>query len=326
MRRQHAAARGFTLVELLVVIAVIGILVSLLLPAVQAAREAARRTQCLNQQRQLGLAAHHFHDSYGTLPPSRIFDGYASWCLFLLPTLEQGNLYQQWDATLAFREQTIVARETSVPLFVCPTRGPRQFVPTAEEPIEKGAVLDYVGNAGTKNFAIWDLDGCQGDRPLTPLDANGTIVCSTGVAFAGTIGQSRILSFRARLTLAAITDGTSNTFLFGEKHIARDEIGMVGIDSSAFNGDHHRSITRCAGTTAESPPVLLDLAKSLNDTSGPAADRAARYQRNFGSWHPGICNFVLADGSTRSVNNQIDVQTLYKLASRYDGQPVSLDP
>src|SRR5687767_15347657 len=98
---------GFTLVELLVVIAIIGVLVALLLPAVQAAREAARRTQCSNHLKQLGLAAHNFNDIRGFFPPSRVSNdatdtakNWVTWSVLLLPFVEQQNYYNQWDVTL----------------------------------------------------------------------------------------------------------------------------------------------------------------------------------------------------------------------------------
>src|SRR4051812_40020748 len=101
--------RAFTLVELLVVIAIIGVLVALLLPAVQMARESARRTQCANHLKQLGLAAHNFNDTRGWLPPSRVSnDGtdanqnWLTWAVLLLPFVEQQNYYSQWDLTMAY--------------------------------------------------------------------------------------------------------------------------------------------------------------------------------------------------------------------------------
>ena len=124
---------GFTLVELLVVIAIIGILIGLLLPAVQSVREAARRTQCMNNLRQVGLATISFHDSQGAFPPARtatsnqvlpLFakNGPASWVVRILPFIEQNNLYKQWDLTDLYENQPEVAIATPVSTMLCPSR------------------------------------------------------------------------------------------------------------------------------------------------------------------------------------------------------------
>ena len=117
----RAIRRAFTLVELLVVIAIIGVLVALLLPAVQAAREAARRSQCQNHLKQIGLAVHNFEDIYKTLPHSRYDDRY-TWAVEILPFVEQKSLYDQWDLTKNYYKQNAVARMTTVPVYFCPSR------------------------------------------------------------------------------------------------------------------------------------------------------------------------------------------------------------
>ncbi len=121
--RPHSTRTGFTLIELLVVIAIIAILIGLLLPAVQQAREAASRSTCTNNLKQIGLAIHNYHDAKNDLPPSRLgVGGYASWCVLILPYLEQASLYNQWDLTQTYYLQTAGARSTGLAVFSCPSR------------------------------------------------------------------------------------------------------------------------------------------------------------------------------------------------------------
>lgn len=187
--------RGFTLVELLVVIAIIGVLVALLLPAVQAAREAARKVQCLNNLKQIGIALHNYHDSLLTLPPGRYvnpvdshgrcFSAYAH----LLPYLEANNLYSQIDFS-ANPEDAVNAPvlESTIPYFQCPsdTHGKRQG---------NSAVHNYPLNTGTT-------------YPLSPRNPGKVPV--TGIFFEN-----------SQVRLASITDGTSQTVCISETVISK---------------------------------------------------------------------------------------------------------
>jgi prepilin-type N-terminal cleavage/methylation domain-containing protein len=113
---------AFTLIELLVVIAIIGVLVGLLLPAVQKVRESANRIKCANNLKQIGLALHHYHDDHDGLPPSRMAAEGPTWAFLILPYIEQDNLYRSWPAGGGFTQTPDATRLTPVPIYFCPSR------------------------------------------------------------------------------------------------------------------------------------------------------------------------------------------------------------
>src|SRR6516165_1566532 len=124
MKQSGQKRTAFTLIELLVVIAIIAILIALLVPAVQKVREAAARTQCQNNLKQIGLAIHSYHDATRSLPPLRIAanDGWATWCVLILPYLDQGNIYKNWNLAQDYAAQSSTARQAQVSVFYCPSR------------------------------------------------------------------------------------------------------------------------------------------------------------------------------------------------------------
>jgi prepilin-type N-terminal cleavage/methylation domain-containing protein len=151
---------GFSLLELLVVISIIALLVGLLLPAVQRAREAANRASCANNLKQLGLAFQQYHLTYGRLPPVYACAVGASWAVLILPYLEQENLYRQWDLGQSYYQQSDVARQTPVPSYFCPTRrtftsdpelsvsGDWRLVGPYKEVLFPGALADFAVSMG----------------------------------------------------------------------------------------------------------------------------------------------------------------------------------
>ncbi|MCR9120068.1 MAG: DUF1559 domain-containing protein, partial [bacterium] len=176
----------------------------MLLPAVQAAREAARRTQCANNLKQIGLALHNHHDVQGRLPVSRR-DVYVTWLVDILPFAEQGNLYNQWDLKKQYYDSANkAARETSIESYFCPSRrGPDELCDSelkqgSSSESAQGAVADYAGCVGSANT----------DYPDS-ASHNGIFYRSNLVAGGLTKGPK----------FADITDGTSNTLLVGEKHV-----------------------------------------------------------------------------------------------------------
>ncbi len=310
-RRQPVA---FTLVELLVVIAIIGVLVALLLPAVQAAREAARRTQCLNHLKQIGLAMHNYNDTYGTLPNSRRDASY-TWMTQILPQLEQPALFNQWKLGPAYNSQLQECREARVPVYYCPSRRTASSAKIVNENMDGGSAT--TGIVGDYAACTGDSTVGGGDYWQPGYDANGVLLIwnlmnnSGGPAIpAGTP------SFKAGTSFREITDGTSNTLLIGDKHIYNGG-GPVPApshlndptkgDGPAYNGDKGHS-HRKVGTGA---PLSKGLSENVTG--------------RFGSWHPGATNFVLVDGSVRTFNNAANATMLGYMAGKDDGQVVKLD-
>ena len=155
-----ARRRGFTLIELLVVIAIISLLVGFLLPAVQRAREAANRISCANNLKQIGLAIHSYEGVYGTLPPNRLREGYATWLVLILPFVEEEPLFRQWGLNATYYQQNDTARLTRVRIYFCPSRRTSNTPPIASlygdtpswggtSQHFPGALSDYAANIGT---------------------------------------------------------------------------------------------------------------------------------------------------------------------------------
>jgi prepilin-type N-terminal cleavage/methylation domain-containing protein/prepilin-type processing-associated H-X9-DG protein len=297
---RHARRTAFTLIELLVVIAIIAILIGLLVPAVQKVREAAARTQCENNLKQIGLAIHGYHDTKKTMPPSRLGPQYATWCVLILPYLEQTSLYNQWDLTQTYYVQPPTAITTSVSIFYCPSRRSPMLstqyeisgtgIPDSQE--HPGALGDYACNGGQFSGPIVDNPACAG----TMCMANGQSNNNQGIS------------------LLAITDGTSNTFLVGEKHSVISKWGQSGPsygEGSIYNGEFPRNFARIAGAPK------FSLGQGPTDLSGP-------WHCRFGSYHPGVCQFVFADGHVAALANSTDMATLQALAVRNDGQAVTV--
>ncbi len=304
--------KAFTLVELLVVMAIIGILVALLLPAVQSVREAGRRTQCANNLKQIGVAFHGHHAVTGAFPnggngyaPPRTinaagtpapFDNQAwAWGYQILPYLEQTPL---WSNT---SDQVVAS--TPVATYFCPSRrkptalsgGPWQVAPYPR------AMTDYAGNAGTSSVG-GDGGGIYGDG------SKDGVVVKQG---------TRIIS------LADVTDGASFTIMVGEKHInlsfdrtecgPDDNVGYVG----GFQDDVVRWGDYSPNSSLHLPPQPDNY--SPLDTSGTIIPHIYR----FGSCHAAGTQFVFCDASVQLIRYTIDPEVFRRLSSRNDGLTIS---
>jgi len=284
--------RAFTLVELLVVIAIIGILIGMLLPAVQAAREAARRMQCTNQLKQIGLGFHQYHDTCGVfpdggkdLPGTNACNGCCSannrgdwnWTYQILPFIEQLALYQQTSDTAIY--------QTPVGTFYCPTRRP-----AARYPDNTGyGKTDYAGCAGDSN----------GGNSTTTASFNGILV-------------KRVCG--GAVYSAAVVDGLSNTLMVAEKQTNPKYLGQSGGDNEPWVNSGWDQDQIRIGSLA-TPPAP--------DSAHPA-EPPTYWSDLFGSSHPGIFNGVLGDGSVRGFAFTIDAETFRRICVRNDGQSVTI--
>jgi len=307
---------AFTLVELLVVIAIIGVLVALLLPAVQAAREAARRSQCTNNLRQLGLALHNHHDTFNVLPfaRSQARPQSISWAPLIMPYIEQNNLLTLFTSPISngaggtfpmytpssespetninitinninrTQFQATGAMNIAVKIFVCPTRRKVGFLSAnggTANGSESGICSDYAANCGS--------NGTSGSN-------NGPFWLNERYA----VGQR----------FAEITDGLSNTILMGEKHVRLADMKnqpavLDANDFVVYSSRNAASVVRLGGP--QNPLALTN-----NDT----------YNAQFGSWHPGVVPVILGDGSTPLLRVSISTTALGNLCSKQDGNAV----
>ena len=312
---------GFTLVELLVVIASIGVLVALLLPAVQAAREAARRSQCINNLHQIGLAIQMYHDVTESVVPSRVPCHHATWAALLWPHLEQNSASQLWLPDKTFYNQPEENLQLQLPVYLCPTRrAPPQLSISGDGRAyighRPGGLSDYAVAIG--NGVNYTGDG--GEDGGGVVEPNGSFRHARGDCIGADPEQWLVGPFKPRIRFRDIEDGLSNTIFVGEKHLCapcRDGAKLVpegfGMkkfdDNSVYNPDFHRTIARYGG---EKAPIAV-----ANDESIPPFS-------NFGSWHPGVCQFVFGDGRAQAVSNSIDPLVLEALCVRNDASVVDM--
>src|SRR5262245_26278882 len=337
-RRRHAP--GFTLIELLVVIAIIAVLIGLLLPAVQKVREAAARMKCANNLKQIGLALHNYHDANNAFPPSYIRQDWPTWAVFILPYLEQDNVYRLWDMQLRYYDQANFGDPTrdptrqSVAVYFCPSRrgsdvgfsqdngGTDKDVPSnfTGRPHRPGGLGDYAACHGTDVTTLDGNGALSIGIPQEAIQPSGAPWTNLTQMFLSPLG-TRITSWRSQTNFAALTDGTSNTLLIGEKYVRPVMRWGKNEDRSIYNGQFARVFRRAAGapTVVSTPPAApFPFVTDLTDSWVGTTPIRETFQR-FGSHHPGVCQFVFCDGSVKAVRTSVDDQTLGRLAERADG-------
>ena len=307
--RRPESPRAFTLIELLVVIAIIAVLIALLLPAVQSAREAARRTQCVNNLVQLAIALQNYEASFERLPPGVVNDtgpvldqpkGYHfGWLTQILPYCEQRNIYNHLNFKLGLYEsQNFTSRTMLVGVFLCPS--------------------DAANNRrGPTGLAMGSYAGCHNDFE-TPIAAN-----NNGVLF-----------LNSSVRYEDITDGSSQTIFISEKlNDGLDQGWASGTRASLRNMG-----SNTLGTRARGPGGKILFAQTddeIGTAKGPIPQGAARtadvdqdgplFVGSFGSCHPGGHNVAMGDGSVRLLRTSMSTAVARRLANRADGELLSAD-
>ncbi|MEZ6132329.1 MAG: DUF1559 domain-containing protein [Planctomycetaceae bacterium] len=302
---KYSTRTGFTLIELLVVIAIIAVLVSLLMPAVQQSREAARRTQCKNSLKQIGLALHNYHDLHQTLPPGWVDqnDSHGAnwgWATYLLPMLDQGNLYSRLavgDHTLSFAISQTDSRgllQIPLPMFRCAS--------------------DAAPGLNSDHLMVSDVPTRASVATSNYVGANGGAMWTRDERLAGLFGRNSSTRFKD------ISDGTSNTIAVGERawslptvdgprrscraatvsgangfirHPVQETtlaLGMFGINQTADDLDN------------DPPDFVCPLADRQVETTSETHDIC---ERGYSSAHSGGAQFLLADGSVRFISENI---------------------
>jgi prepilin-type N-terminal cleavage/methylation domain-containing protein len=331
---------GFTLVELLVVIAIIGILVALLLPAIQAAREAARRTQCSNNLKQIGIAVHNYHDTRRELPPFRIADGQQTFLALILDYMEESTASDLWNSHLGcFYDQSLQCRSATVDSYFCPSQAHAARVmvvprapsdghahpfsdpdPTISVPLGyMGSLADY-RPVMASTCTQFQPDGAE-LWPGGPRWNNQTAHWADGVAPQGNVRNRNVvfthpsqgfpnnrgvLHFRHHISLRNITDGTSHTLLVGE--VGR----FVSEGSLAFSGDPQ---SRQGMQLGWRQPFCKKC--EFSDAEGG--------DNGFGGAHPSVVMFVAVDGSVRAISKDADLGVLDRMATRAGEDMYDLD-
>ena len=322
---RSATFGAFTLVELLVVIAIIAILIALLLPAVQAAREAARRVQCSNNLKQLGIALHNYHGAHGTLPFGTSWEGIpdasighsGTWVAMILPQLERQAHYEQFVFHLPLVDPANhIAVNSVVPTIICPSDGSSHDAIRGSR-CESGDDAN-IPTAPKRSHVLWYPGSMGPTRPnQCPYCAEGPgSYCCQGAnlgtnppgGFVGLFGRTHIA-----VKFSQVRDGLSTTFMLGET------IPKHCFHNVAFARNQPVSQTMTPLNTMIGEEVVWD------DSKDPHGYAPPNYHAcGFKSRHPGGANFCMADGSVHFINETIDYRLYNELGTRAGEESVRL--
>jgi prepilin-type N-terminal cleavage/methylation domain-containing protein len=318
MRPHRSFRSGFTLVELLVVIAIIGILIALLLPAVQAARESARRTQCTNNLKQIGLGLMNFHDSYKFYPPGGIEAPFApmnltatahhGWGVPLLAYIEQDALAQQYNWGFDFRDpvnRAVVLQQ--LPVFQCPS---------CPKP-------NRIRRLSSGGFTNWEA-ACSDYAPMATLETGLYNATPPLVDQVGTRARTGVMPGMGDaigiplIRMSDILDGTSNTLCLVEDAI-RPETWRKGqfVSASGVGGAPWADRQNNIGLHGATPDGLT----SPDVTHGTCAINCTNEEETY-SFHPGGANVVCADGSVHFLQQSISIRIMARMVTRKGGEPL----
>ena len=303
---------GFTLIELLVVIAIIAVLIALLLPAVQQAREAARRSQCKNNLKQIGLAIHNYHDTMNCFPPGGLHVGtQASWLVMILPYIDQANLYTTINFNVSSYTLIQPVALNRVASFLCPSSHDERSPTESSTPTGGTSTPCYT----THYYGVMG-PGLDMTNPVTGslyLVENGTGNSGLGgFGVQGLLGTSRVTSVNrsAVKRMRDATDGTSNTFLVAE----------LSYDTRKANC--YRAWTRGNGGT-NAMGSAKNIVKGINVAGYNGSSNFN--SPSFGSLHIGGAHFLMGDGTVRFVSENIDMGVYCATASCDGGEPKTLE-
>jgi prepilin-type N-terminal cleavage/methylation domain-containing protein len=340
-RKSFVGRSGFTLIELLVVIAIIGILVGMLLPAVQQVREAARRTSCLNNLKQQSTAVHNYMSSFNKFPPGALFGQGAGWHAFILPHMDQGNVFD----TLSLKEISPVTNNhwnnndsneaacaAFMSIYKCPSDPASSFTFLSSSISDRQtcsylacAAGYYVPNSsgvaqpGEYWYVDWDGDFSYPNMDQTKRNRNGVLVPTE--SFVPTTVRDR-----------DILDGMTNTILIGESIFDLDNgIDHWYIGSDQLDDSETSTTSPYGPSTDDESEFFAGTMNPINgyhrfpgDVSTATAQQKRIFSYSFGSWHAGdLACFAFADGSTQIIPASIDAAIYSNLGARNDGKVIA---